>query len=611
MKQQDVESLLNGELDKDIDRFEWEYVDGKRKTIKIKTKINLKLRDGEEAKVSIREIYINSDNSANPYFNAHEEKNGKEDLFEKGVPHFNFLVDKKIWSEDECVFHRLLSEIGVDDEKKDDDYLMSVEPYTAYYFTKTLPSMKFNWGRIKDRLYDVYNKDEKSYRQGIYRIRCDADKGNIQNGYFLVLIRTKENGQWTGKYLEYYLASSDSRTYQGVKYNIAQYKTPDVREIKEEVDARRPRNLLIFGAPGTGKSYWIKRTIEQMEAVQSQRVTFYDDYSYDRFVGAYMPDMSRGVNKISGTIGQNSAGSDIELTSEGDRIVYRFTPGPFMTMAVDAWIDKWLGREKRFVLVIEEINRANAASVFGDIFQLLDRDEDGESEYGIKLSPAILGWMQEYARTRVKMYPGDEEDLADVCDKIGDYVERLCSDFRIPSNMYLWATMNSADQGVYPLDSAFKRRWSFMYRSTIENAGDTRKIKTYWRDANNSISVCEILWDALKKAINDVMDKNDIEEDRFVGPWYFKDEEYKEIERFTDKVENRTDDDNIWDLPKPICDKLFHYLRQDVFRHDPSAIFEDKYMSLYKIRRDMCGEKVALNDILKLDDVDDSGIQYL
>ena len=386
MKQQDVESLLNGELDKDIDRFEWEYVDGKRKPIK--TKINLKLRDGEEAKVLMSKIRF-YDNLTNPYFTAHEEM-GDEDLFEKGIPHFNFLVDNEEWSEDECVIHRLLSEIGVDDEKKDDDYMMSVEPYTAYYSTKTPPSMNFNWERIKKSLGDVYKKDT-SYRRGIYRIICDPDKGNIQNGYFLVLIRTKENGQWTGKYLEYYLASSDSRTYQGVKYNIAQYKTPDVREIKEEVDARRPRNLLIFGAPGTGKSYWIKRTIEQMEAVQSQRVTFYDDYSYDRFVGAYMPDMSRGVNKISGTIGQNSAGSDIELTSEGDRIVYRFTPGPFMTMAVDAWIDKWLGREKRFVLVIEEINRANAASVFGDIFQLLDRDEDGESEYGIKLSPAISG----------------------------------------------------------------------------------------------------------------------------------------------------------------------------------------------------------------------------
>lgn len=606
MKQQDVESLLNGELDKDIDRFEWEYVVGKKKLKK--TKINLKLRDGEEAKVLMSKIFF-SNNLPNPYFFGHEEM-GEEDLFEKGIPHFTFLVDNEKWPEDKCVIHKLLSEIGVDDEKKDDDYLMSVELYTAYYSTKTLPAMNFNWERIKNSLGDVYKKDT-SYRRGIYRIICAPDKGNPQNGYFLVLIRTKEKGQWTGKYLEYYLASSDSRTYHGIKYNIAQYKTPDMREIKEEVDARRPRNLLIFGAPGTGKSYWIKSTIEQMEAVQSQRVTFYDDYSYDRFVGAYMPDMSRGVNKISGTIGQNSDGSDIELTSEGDRIVYRFTPGPFMTMAVDAWIDKWLGFEKRFVLVIEEINRANAASVFGDIFQLLDRDEDGESEYGIKLSPAILEWMQEYARTRVKMYPGDEEDLADACDEISDNVERLCSDFRIPSNMYLWATMNSADQGVYPLDSAFKRRWSFMYRSTIENAGDTRKIKTYWRDANNSISVCEILWDALKTAINDVMDKNDIEEDRFVGPWYFKDEEYKEIERFTDKVENRTDDDNIWDLPNPICEKLFHYLRQDVFRHDPSAIFNDEYMSLHNIRIAMCSEKVALNDILKLSGVDDSGIQYL
>lgn len=606
MKQQDVESLLNGELDKDIDRFEWEYVVGKKKLKK--TKINLKLRDGEEAKVLMSKIFF-SNNLPNPYFFGHEEM-GEEDLFEKGIPHFTFLVDNEKWPEDKCVIHKLLSEIGVDDEKKDDDYLMSVELYTAYYSTKTLPAMNFNWERIKNGLGDVYKKDT-SYRRGIYRIICAPDKGNPQNGYFLVLIRTKEKGQWTGKYLEYYLASSDSRTYQGIKYNIAQYKTPDVREIKEEVDARRPRNLLIFGAPGTGKSYWIKRTIEHMEAVQSQRVTFYDDYSYDRFVGAYMPDMSREVSKISGTIGQNSDGSDIELTSEGDRIVYRFTPGPFMTMAVDAWIDMWLGFEKRFVLVIEEINRANAASVFGDIFQLLDRDEDGKSEYGIKLSPAILGWMQEYARTRVKMYPGDEEDLADACDEISDNVERLCSDFRIPSNMYLWATMNSADQGVYPLDSAFKRRWSFMYRSTTENAGDTRKIKTYWRDSSGDISVCEILWDALRTAINDVMDKNDIEEDRFVGPWYFKDEEYKEIERFTDKVENRMDDDNIWDLPNPICEKLFHYLRQDVFRHDPSAIFKAEYMSLHKIRRAMCSEKVALNDILKLSDVDDSCIQYL
>lgn len=151
MKQQDVESLLNGELDKDIDRFEWEYVDGKRKPIK--TKINLKLRDGEEAKVLMSKIRF-YDNLTNPYFTAHEEM-GEEDLFEKGIPHFNFLVDNEEWSEDECVIHRLLSEIGVDDEKKDDDYMMSVEPYTAYYSTKTPPSMNFNWERIKKSLGDV------------------------------------------------------------------------------------------------------------------------------------------------------------------------------------------------------------------------------------------------------------------------------------------------------------------------------------------------------------------------------------------------------------------------------------------------------------------------
>lgn len=184
-----------------------------------------------------------------------------------------------------------------------------------------------------------------------------------------------------------------------------------------ELSVRNERNRIVFGAPGTGKSFRLKSDCEDLMEKTSgtyERVTFHPDYSYSQFVGTYKPVMGE----------------------DGNSIRYDFVPGPFMRVYVDAIKSGRTGSPKAHLLLIEEINRAKVAAVFGDVFQLLDRDGDGVSEYEIQASEDIRRYL-------AKELGG----LPDNYNKI-----------KLPNNMFIWATMNSADQGVFPMDTAFKRR---------------------------------------------------------------------------------------------------------------------------------------------------------
>ena len=146
------------------------------------------------------------------------------------------------------------------------------------------------------------------------------------------------------------------------------------------------------------------------------------------------------------------------------------------------------------LLIVEEINRANVAAVFGDIFQLLDRDESGVSEYPIHASEDIKNYL-------AKELGGNPSDFTEI---------------QMPDNMFVWATMNSADQGVFPMDTAFKRRWDFTYLGIDDNDNDIQgKYVVVGTKEQQHIE-----WNSLRKAINEFLAEQKINEDKQLGPYF-------------------------------------------------------------------------------------------
>ncbi len=238
------------------------------------------------------------------------------------------------------------------------------------------------------------------------------------------------------------------------------------------------RNRILFGAPGTGKSFTLnhEKDVLLADGGEYERVTFHPDYSYANFVGTYKPVPC-----------QDSDGKDA--------ITYSYVPGPFMRTYVKALQNSRTNAPKPFLLVIEEINRANVAAVFGDVFQLLDRGDNEVSEYPIQASEDI------------KKYLADE---------LGGNPDNY-AEIRIPDNMFIWATMNSADQGVFPMDTAFKRRWDFTYLGIDDSeAGIVGKKVILGQGEYRRI----VEWNALRKAINNELLTYKVNEDKLMGPYF-------------------------------------------------------------------------------------------
>lgn len=268
---------------------------------------------------------------------------------------------------------------------------------------------------------------------------------------------------------------------------------------------------IVYGAPGTGKSYSLNQEVESIFGVNKERVTFYDGYTYGQFIGMYKPTMAK----------------------EED-ISYKYVPGPFMKQLVKAYKDS----SNKFCLIIEEINRAKADKVFGNIFQLLDRDDKGNSRYPISTSEEQLQYLREELKNK--------KEVLERIETKGLY---------LPDNLYIWATMNSADDGVQPLDTAFKRRWKFNYISLNANE------KAFGNEKEFIIGRYKgefVFWNKFRKALNTKL-KDRITEDRLIAPFFISPNDFDENSELGKKVLNQ-------DI---FIEKVLMYIFDDLLRHYP------------------------------------------
>lgn len=228
---------------------------------------------------------------------------------------------------------------------------------------------------------------------------------------------------------------------------------------------------IYYGAPGTGKS----KTIKDLTFGESViRTTFHPDSDYASFVGTYKP-ITEEVD-LRDCYGKKVIDDDTKEVVKEERIAYKFIPQAFLEAYVKAW--KKLGANKKQFLIIEEINRGNCAQIFGDLFQLLDRNEYGFSDYPIVADKD----MQKYLE---KEFAGWEITNKDEINQLygeANMVNLIMKGERLvlPSNLYIWATMNTSDQSLFPIDSAFKRRWDWKYVPIREGRDKETNAKLNW-----------------------------------------------------------------------------------------------------------------------------------
>ncbi len=309
------------------------------------------------------------------------------------------------------------------------------------------------------------------------------------------------------EFLYFYLENLEwihDTTVDQLNNHFAQ-ETDSTYEIVEENRIKGGTNILLYGVPGSGKSNTIK-TEYCNNPLYMERVVFHPDYTYSDFVGQILPRVREG------------------------RITYEFTSGPFTSILKKAQNNP----EEKFYLIIEEINRGNAPAIFGEVFQLLDRDENGNSEYSISNSDVA------------KVVYSDEECLVS-----------------LPSNLYILATMNTSDQNVFTLDTAFQRRWKM---KMIEN-----NVNLAYH-ADTEILDTRIKWKKFNTIFNNLIVENSIgissAEDKRLGAYFVRSEDLKLYE----------DRDN-----SNFAEKVLKYLWDDAFKFSRSSIFMDNYRTLEEV----------------------------
>jgi len=288
-------------------------------------------------------------------------------------------------------------------------------------------------------------------------------------------------------------------------------KEDEIFQLVKRVNSdNNSQNKIYYGAPGTGKSH---RADIETNGKEVQKVTFHPDYDYHTFVGGYKPTM----------VGE---GNDAKIT-------YKFVPQIFTKTYVDAWKNFDEGNEiKTFYLQIEEINRGNCAEIFGDLFQLLDRKSDGSSKYEVTAEEELYKYL-----LSSDAFGGDHEGI-----KGGK--------LRFPSNLKIIATMNTSDQSLFPMDSAFKRRWDWEYVPIDYNCS----FSDFTIHLNNGKS---FKWLSFLKTINEEIFEITKSQDKQIGNWFIDAQNSEKV------ISEST-----------FINKVIFYLWNDVFKDEENTIFK-------------------------------------
>lgn len=367
----------------------------------------------------------------------------------------------------------------------------------------------------------------------------------------------------------YRLYELDSRTNE---QNI------DVKKIEDKDKSLKfgdftPRQIIYYGAPGTGKSHTIKKE-EDEGKITCIRTTFHPDSDYATFVGCYKP------HKIK----------------DSKDLTYEFVEQAFL----EAYKQAWMNPKEEIALVIEEINRGNCAQVFGDIFQLLDRSDDGWSTYPIKADTDIAEHLKElripgYAASMNKRFGLDKEGKDRYPDR--DWFGFMA----LPPNMSILATMNTSDQSLFPIDSAFKRRWDWKYikikKGKKEN-GEELGWNIQIKDANGEpVKIIDenttLSWWNFIQKVNEIIASMTSSADKQLGYFFCKPSEKA----------NETDEKPTIITADTLVGKVIFYLWNDVFK---DYGFEDA--SLFTYQEEKNGKKTE-KDLAFADFYDEEGEQ--
>lgn len=322
---------------------------------------------------------------------------------------------------------------------------------------KNVETITQEWNARKDVPQKNGKIDTRFYFNGLLKdvIYRDAT-GKEQKGKFTI------RNYFAGGYSELRIKKADDGIFD---IEITNVNTPydDGKEDgleEKEVMAKPSLSLqqIFYGAPGTGKSHTIKEETKESDVI---RTTFHPDTDYSTFVGAYKP--TTALLPICDELGQPMKIGATTLHKE--QIVYEFVAQSFLQAYVNAW--KKFDKDDKQYLVIEEINRGNCAQIFGGLFQLLDRNDYGFSDYPIKADADMKRQLQ-------KAFAGlviAQKDKINAMYEGKDIVSQVLNGdiLLLPNNLYIWATMNTSDQSLFPIDSAFKRRWDWTYMP-ISNA---------------------------------------------------------------------------------------------------------------------------------------------
>lgn len=353
------------------------------------------------------------------------------------------------------------------------------------------------------------------------------------------------------------LANSDFR--QNIDKEQEEFK-----RLRQMAHIDQPLQLIYYGAPGTGKSFTIDKATDESNSV---RTTFHPDSDYAGFVGAYKPTME--YVHMSAFVGKevHVAQPQGEHSGKEKKIVYKYVPQAFLKAYVEAWKRYSEAEDNPYYLVIEEINRGNCAQIFGDLFQLLDRNNIGSSSYAISADEDIT----QFLRDDKNGFAGFSQEQRDVIsrfvlkkdsgakEQIGQSILDG-SKLLLPPNMRIWATMNTSDQSLFPIDSAFKRRWNWEYVP----------IEYEQKDWTFVVDGKRYLWGDFLKMINPKIFKLTMSEDKQMGYFFAKPDQ-----KSSDSLE---ENDTISE--KIFVNKVLFYLWTDVFKDydltEEPFVYKDK-----------------------------------